>query len=90
MSRRSAPSTPAIEPWQVGGLRSRASVAAKRGAGSMAKSRTLTIETQGARLMCARFAVEICPGTRPPHVHGNAPTLHREDDLLDAVAQFGE
>ena len=71
MSRRSAPSTRFLGPWPIRGVRSRVSSLVVTG-GQADETDDLAIETQGAGLMRARFAAEICPGARKAPNEGQA------------------
>ena len=71
MSRRSAPSTRFLGPWPIRGVRSRVSSLVVTG-GQADETDDLAIETQGAGLMRARFAAEICRWTRPRPDHEKA------------------
>ncbi len=89
MSRRSAPSTPTIGPWRAFGLRSRASVATKNGELDGQELR-FDDRNSGRTLDARAIRCRDLPLDPPAAGSRKSRYLHQQDDLLDAVAQFGE
>jgi hypothetical protein len=84
-----------LEPPQGGSPRriGRAQTAAATVAHVSIRAYDGATETEGADLMPARFTAEICPGAPgTPWVGARGYVRYplQKDDLLDAVAQFGE